>query len=125
MTFDKYIDIAKALRPNYQWHRCFHCAFILKKARLVAIGVNQFKSHPRMLDFAYLPHNTFIHAELSVVLKSKLDDFSNCKMIVLRINNNNQLDYSKYCGGCTSVVKQLGFKEAWYSTQKGFENLLA
>lgn len=123
LNFWKLIEIAKALKPLKQHHRCFHVAFILKQNRIITISENKANTHPRQKLYNYQPHQQRVHAELACVIKGGQDDYSDSEMVVLRIDNNNNLAYSHPCLGCQNVVRQLNFQNVWFSNQGGFEQL--
>lgn len=123
INFHKLVEIAKAMKPSKQWHRCYHVAFILKRNRIVAISENKENTHPRIKNFDYQPHQKRVHAELAVVIKGGQEDYSDCDLAVVRIDNNNNLAYSKPCLGCSHVAKELNFENVWYSRPGGFTSL--
>lgn len=117
-TIQKAVQIAFAMSPLVREHRCSHFAFLVKKNRINHIGFNKLKSHPRNRDFPYGPL-AGLHAELDSVLKSGKEDLSDYSMLVLRINKNNLLDFSKPCNGCAGLIKQVGIREVTFSTSSG------
>lgn len=127
---NKLVDIAKALKPNNKELSSFHVTFAYNKKRLLKIGVNSKKTHPRNLRYNYLDrkgknrsHLVTIHSELSVIIKLGLEDCSHIDFYVLRIDNNNRLNYSKPCSGCQDLFNQVGYRNIYYSTKKGFTKL--
>jgi hypothetical protein len=114
------IDIAKALCPLNLEHRCSHIAFLIKSSKIVHIGTNSCKSHPKTLKYDYENHQLVgIHAELSVCMKSGKENLNDYKMIVLRIDRTGKLNNSRPCCGCQSVIKQFNIGEVWYSDKHG------
>ena len=126
--FSRLIDIAKAL--YHQNLRCFHVTFILKKGKILSIGTNSSKTHPRNTRLNYrgqdgsdLRYQIGTHAELSAVLRYGAEDCSDCIFVNIRVDKNGQLLYSHPCAGCSSLMRQIGFKKFYYSTVNGFEIL--
>ena len=114
------IDIAKALCPENTEHRCSHIAFLIKSSKIVHIGSNSCKSHPKTLQYAYKNHQIVgLHAELAVCMKSGKENLKDYKMVVLRVDRNGKLNNSKPCCGCQSVIKQFNLGEVWYSNSEG------
>ena len=114
------IDIAKAMCPLNIEHRCSHIAFLIRCGKIVHIGTNSCKSHPKTLEYDYKNHQLVgLHAELSVCMKSGKEDLKDFKMVVIRFNRNNKMANSKPCCGCQSVIKQFNVGEVWYSTDVG------
>ena len=127
---DKLLEIARALKENNSELSSFHVTFAYNKKRLLKIGINSKKTHPRNLRYNYLDrkgrsrrHLVTIHSELAVIIKLGLEDCSHIDFYVLRIDNNNNLNYSKPCSGCQDLFNQVGYKNIYYSTKKGFSKL--
>lgn len=111
------IDLAKALCPLNFERRTSHIAFLIKKSKIVHIGINRAKSHPITKNHPYHEYQqTGVHAELNVCIKSGKDDLFKYKLIVIRINRHNQTTNSKPCIGCQGILKQFNVGEVWYST---------
>ena len=114
------IDIAKAMCPLNLEHRCSHMAFLIKCGKIVHIGTNSCKSHPKTLEYDYKNHQLVgLHAELSVCMKSDKENLRDYKMVVLRVDRNGNLANSKPCCGCQSVIKQFNIGEVWHSDSNG------
>jgi len=65
------IDIAKAMCPLNIEHRCSHIAFLIRCGKIVHIGTNSCKSHPKTLEYDYKNHQLVgLHAELNACMKS-------------------------------------------------------
>jgi len=107
---------------NTRWDeplRCWHVAFILKRNKIISIGVNVNKTHPWNLKYKYDSYKTGTCAELAAVIKSKSEDHCNHTMIVTRVNRNGILDNSRPCKGCQFLINQLKFKEVWFTNSNG------
>lgn len=113
------IDIAMALCPLNLEKRCSHIAFLIKKGKIVHIGMNNAKSHPEIVKYNYDEFQSGIHAELNVCMKSGKENLRNYKMVVLRVNRKNKLSDSKPCIGCQHVIRQFDVGEVWYSDSNG------
>lgn len=132
INFKKIKEISKALEPaNRNGQRCFHTTFLVKKNRIVSIGWNQIKSHPRNLQYDYkgrdgnhLGHSVKTHSELRCILNYGEDDCSDCHVINVRINMNGEFSTAAPCRGCAHLLKQIGFKSLWSTNKNGeFEKL--
>ena len=114
-------EISIALKPKYQTGRAFHVTFILKKSKIISIGVNNLnKTHPKTKNFKYKNNEGYIasiHSELDACLKLGEHDLSHYDIVNIRINNNNKLDNSRPCCGCCSLLTQTGFNKLFYSTR--------
>lgn len=111
------IDLAKALCPLNFERRTSHVAFLIKKSKIVHIGINLAKSHPLTKNHKYQEHqHTGVHAELNACIKSGKENLNKYKLVVIRINRSNQMTNSKPCLGCQGILKQFNVGEVWYST---------
>lgn len=59
------------------------------------------------------------HSELNAVIRLGEEDCSRLTLINTRINRNNLLDHSAPCHGCSDMIRQLNFKDVYYSNIKG------
>lgn len=104
--------------------RCLHTAFLLKNTNIIEIATNIKKTHPMNFRYNYRPLKNGVCAELSVVLKSRMEIFNRHTLIVTRVDRNGLLNYSKPCEGCLHLIDQLRFKEVWYSVnEQNYERL--
>lgn len=109
-----------ALCPLNIENQFSHIAFLIKSGKIVHIGTNSRKSHPKIQNYPYISNqSTRLHAELSVCIKSGKENLSNYKMIVLRVNRNGKLANSRPCVGCQGVIKQFNIDEVWHSDSSG------
>ena len=132
MNFSKIIEVSYALINKHNADlRCRHFSFIMDKNKILSIGLNSPKTHPLNLKYNYVNKNkekisniVGTHSELSAVIKFGEEDCSGLILVNTRINRNNKLDYSAPCNGCSDMVRQLNFKEVWYSNANGVFNKL-
>jgi len=129
--FKKCTEISYALLKKHGNYRCKHFSFIFQRNRLISIGINNpNKTHPKNLKIGFfnrkgedISHTIGVHSELSAILKLGEEDCSKYTIVNTRINRNNQLDFSKPCTGCSSLLDQLNFKKIYYSTSNGYQFL--
>lgn len=112
------VEVSYALLPQIAWHRSTHVAFLLKNSRICYVGWNEERTHPITKKHPYRSL-AYKHAELSCLLKPKKDDLSDYALAVLRIDRNNQINQSKPCLGCQSVIEQLGVSRVMYTEANG------
>lgn len=126
-TINKTIEIATAICPANRQNglRASHVAFLIKKNKIVKIGWNKNRTHPKTKEYPYLGRpkynrvNVGIHAELDVILKAGSDDLSNYEMMVLRIDGKGRLNNSRPCSGCICAIKQVGISNVYFSSASG------
>ena len=127
MNFKKLIEISYALQPRYATGRNFHCTFLLKKSRLLSVGWNNYiKSHPINLNFNYKDKNgddaryhVGLHSEASAWLRYGQENTSDLTWVNIRIMRCGGIGLARFCVGCQNLIKQAGFKRAFYSVAGG------
>lgn len=124
----KSIEIAHAVCPVNRMNgvRSSHVAILVKKNKIVKVGWNKNRTHPKTKEFPYISSrnkysrvNVGIHAELDVIMKSGKDDLSDHELIVLRVDGTGKLNNSRPCRGCCGVIEQFGLKNVYYSDSFG------
>lgn len=117
VKFRRLVEISYSL-VNRREHRCFHTSFIVRKGKILATGINQIKTHPRTLEFGY--HSICgLHSELDAALKLGMTDCSSHTLINIRIDGKGQLNMSKPCQFCQKLIKQLNFKNVYFTGPDG------
>jgi deoxycytidylate deaminase len=128
VNFSKIVEVSYALINKHNADlRCRHFSFVLDKNKIVSIGLNSLKTHPKNLKYNYVNKlNENIsdivgtHSELSAVIKLGEEDCSGLTLVNTRINRNDELDFSAPCSGCCDMIKQLNFKNIYFSNNMGF-----
>lgn len=119
--FDLYFD---PKRKN----RIYHFAFIFKRKRIIAIGMNKptkFDSKTKYFGIKYnIPKYKkycYAHAEIDAISKcwGKTLLGSNHTLIVIRINKKRQLCNSKPCVNCQKILNEIALKQIWWSNNEG------
>ena len=114
------VETAHALCPtNWKNVNNSHIAFLIKKNKIVKIGWNRKRTHPKIATHPYHDGYVGTHAELDVILKSGLDNLDDHSMIVLRVDRKGRLANSKPCPGCLSLIKSYNVNEVFYSDTEG------
>lgn len=125
--FNKVKEISFALLNEHpSLHRCRHFSFILDGNKIIKIGFNRSKTHPKNLLYSYtnrrgefMADQVGIHSEMDAVIKLGLSSCSGLTLVNTRIDRNNKLAMSKPCLGCTDMLRKLNFRRIFY-----FENNL-
>lgn len=119
-TLNRAVDIAKAMCPDNIENRCSHIAFLIKKNKIMHIGWNKMKTVPITRYHPYHSGLVERHAEVDVIFKSQRDDLWDYSLIVLRVSKDTgKLMMSRPCKGCSSVIRQFGIKQTYYSNEHG------
>ena len=128
--FKRLEDIALSLIDWKDPVRCRHFSFILNKNKIVAIGVNQQKTHPTNLinrkvssitgeDFSDQKH---ICSEFNAIIKLKNltnIDTKKCTLVNLRYNRNKKLALASPCMSCVNLLRYTQFKRIAWTTNNG------
>lgn len=94
-----------------------HGAVIVRNGKEIAgIGFNRLKTHSRS--------NTkykMLHAELSAVINSGLENLSNCDIYIFRRGKDGTIRNSSPCQDCRDLLKSLSVKKVYFSHEDGFK----
>lgn len=124
----KAVEIAHAFCPTHRQSgvRAAHVAILVKKNKIVKIGWNKNRTHPKTKEYPYVGSrpkynriNVGIHAELDVMMKCGKEDLRGHDMIVLRVDGTGKLNNSRPCIGCMGAIKQFGVDNIYYSNCNG------
>lgn len=127
------INLLKAVEVSFYlaedrgiWQRCRHFSFIFDRSKLLSIGLNSKKTHPKNLKFSYLNKKKDVisdqigtHSELSAILRLENENYKKLTLINTRINQKNQFDFSKPCEGCCQMILNFGIKDIYYTNKEG------
>lgn len=105
-------------------------AFIKKKGKqIIQIGYNQFNFYnykkqiqdsKKVTPFSHLRYTKHAeqHASLKMINTKSFNDNSTFDIIIIRINKNNKLRYSRPCNNCIEYLRNLDYpiKNVYYST---------
>lgn len=105
-------------------------AVLIYKGKVMSIGWNSNKTSPLQKNLNRLrdipvdcseAHHT-LHAEVACLTKAKdLDiDWSRASLFVCRIKKDGTRGISRPCKGCMALIKSLGIKNLYYTTNEGW-----
>jgi deoxycytidylate deaminase len=111
----RFFNLAEKLAEKSDHPTSNHGAVLVRKGKVLGLGFNRFKTHSRS-------NHPFkmIHAELSAILSSGLEDLSGCQLYVVRKRKNGELANSKPCQFCEKMLKLLQVDVVYYSTDNYF-----
>lgn len=124
----KYFNLAKNA-SSFSDYKDHHLgAVLIYKNKVISVGWNSTKTSPIQKKYNALRGynvenaNNSLHAEMSAILKIKdLDiDFSKVKLYVYREHKNGVKALARPCPACQKMIKDMGIKEVWYTTENGF-----
>ena len=124
-----FFDIAKKVSELSTFHRKnvkIGC-LIVSGHRIISSGYNSDKTNPIQKKYNRLrfsedtPHR--LHAEVSALLpllNNKDIDFSKVKIFTYREKADHSLGKSRPCKSCMALIKDLGIKHIYYTTDDGY-----
>lgn len=111
---NKYFELAKRLSKKSDHYQYKMGCVIVKGKRVVGVGYNQLKSHPKS------PHEwKTIHAEFHATLGTDLAELRGSTVYVYREKKNGDLANAMPCRSCRRMLESLGVKEVFYTIDAG------
>lgn len=96
-----------------------HAAALYLDGRLLAVGVNSYKTHPIMPRFQPNPLRLHLHAEADAVRQviSKYGEgvLSLCSLRVLRLTEAGRRGNSCPCKGCWKMINHFNIKDVQWT----------
>lgn len=121
----RFVNLAKALfnKSACSNGRTFHCCFAVKKGKILAVGINDYKrkieGYNRKLKTTvkYYGEDSYhlsLHAEISALLKLGLEDCSGIEFYNVRLNKGCHCCHSAPCDNCLRMLKIVNAKRLYY-----------
>ena len=88
-------------------------AVLVHKNIIISVGMNSYKTHPLMAPRTEWP---FLHAEQHAIVRAGVDNCEGLDLYVARVLKNNELALSKPCSVCAKLIRNVGIKNVYYST---------
>lgn len=111
----KYFKLAKTLskKSNHPSHHLG--AVLVKKNKIVSVGWNTCKTHPKS------PHQfKTIHAEFMAILGVHPKDLQDAHIYVYRERKNGEPALAKPCETCYNLIQQVGIETVFYSDYNSY-----
>jgi deoxycytidylate deaminase len=123
---ERFIRIASKIAQKSEHHYPIGAA-VVKGNRVLATGVNLYKSHP--LQEAYekdgdIIDSSSIHAEVAAIRKLPRNILEGATIYVARLLANGSNGLSKPCSGCMMRIKKSGIKKVVYTTNGSYESIV-
>lgn len=125
MNIFKYVELAKALKPEKHEMRCFHVSFAVYKQKIVSIGINNKKTNPLNLRNRKRNSNGIDYSDtkascselicLKKVKNTTNIDFKKISLVNIRVDRNGEICNSKPCESCQKLIDFLGIKKVSWS----------
>lgn len=98
-----------------------HVSLIFSKNRLISIGRNYFKTHPKAQKLGYLYNE--MHSELDAYRKiPRCHRHKKLTLVNIRMNADGQLRMSRPCEVCTEWCVEI-FDKIYYTDNEGLKRL--
>lgn len=134
MNYNKLLEIAYAIYDPFHSIRSFHVSFLLRRSKILSIGINSARTHPVNLknkkfnrDGKDISSEKLCCSELICINKSKNQNinYGKCKMINVRITRENKLGLAAPCFSCQSLINHYKIKSVFFTTDAGkFEQFI-
>lgn len=122
-----FFEKARQVAMVSDYHKTHVGCVTVYHGKIIAIGCNRNKTHPIQNYYnKYREKSCFLlpklHAEINCINKIKnLDiDFSKVKLFIYRIRKDRPFGISGTCPSCMAVIKDLGIKDIYYTTNDGY-----
>jgi deoxycytidylate deaminase len=111
----KFFDLAKKVSKLSNHHHHKIGSVIVRGSKIVSVGTNNLKTHPRS------PHPYFsLHSEAAAILLAK-QDLHDCEIYVYREIKSGIPAMSRPCIYCLPFIKEAGIKEIHYSVTGSYK----
>lgn len=104
-------------------------AAVVRRGKIVSIGINSMKSHPMAAKFGKNEHAIFLHAEVAAIKNAlreiEVDDLSKCDIYIVRVKKEKPFTkkyvygLAKPCSGCERAIAEFGIKSVIYTKDDG------
>ena len=116
----RYFDLAKNVAFNSDYGKLRHGAVLVKGGSIINTCFNKDKFCSFGSKFRKLNRGpATIHAELGCILGLARGVTDGADIFVCRINKKGEFRNSKPCVMCHEVMKHVGIKRVFYTTNKG------
>ena len=118
----KNLTIAQKASALSDFERIKIGAVIVKKNKLISIGVNSKKTHPiqkryndATLDYYKTP---CVHAEIAAIINARDEDLRGATIYVYRDDRRGAIAEAKPCLSCSAAIRDAGISTCFYSSRK-------
>lgn len=91
-----------------------HGAALYDGKILKSVGVNSYKTHPKMLEHSRYP---YLHAECEAIFRYGIDNVEEYELYVLRVGKDDHIKLSEPCYNCANLCQDIKLKQVYYSRE--------
>jgi deoxycytidylate deaminase len=125
-TFERAVEMAKAIKPTKKTGKSFHVSIIYRKNRMICVGYNDYnRPHNEKRFGKYINHKGYeseykpcIHSEISSIIRHGEENLNKYDMLNIRIGNEDQVLLSRPCPNCLRVCTEINLDNIFYSTDE-------
>jgi hypothetical protein len=114
LLMEHWIELAKHIASTVDRDRA-HISLIVRKNRLLAVGTNNWKTHPKTAEYGYM--YPYLHSELDAFRKIKIPQ-DKLVLYNFRFSKTGRLGMSKPCKFCMPWCSHV-FDRIIYSNEEG------
>jgi deoxycytidylate deaminase len=116
---NKFIEMARRLSKKSAYHHKIG-AVVVKRRRAIGFGFNKpRKTHPKSTN----PFKT-VHAELDAIIGLTREELNGAEIYVVRERASGSYGSAKPCQYCEALLKEVGIKVVYYTTDEGIAEAL-
>lgn len=108
----KYLNLAKNVAMSSS-EKMRHGAVVVKSNRVLSIGINKFRNHPKIIPQDQIKTSCSIHAEMDALRKIK--SAYGATIYVARVNKRGQSRLSRPCMHCYNAIIEAGISRIIYT----------
>jgi deoxycytidylate deaminase len=112
----KFFKLAKNVAEKSSHNKFKLGCVIVKKNRVISVGMNSLKTHTRSPD-----QFKTIHAEFSAILNVHPDDLKGSHAYIYRETREGILGSSRPCGSCFKMLQDVGIEVIYYTDNNGYK----
>lgn len=110
----RFFEIAKAASKKSIHHKSQIGSVIVKRNKIIGIGINSMKTHPN----SNLPWKTK-HSELDAILDCRRKDLENADIYIYREDKRGKLACCKPCKYCQELLSIAKIRNVFYIDHNG------
>ena len=116
----RYFDLAKNIAYSSSYEKLRHGAVLVRGGSVINAACNKdnFSSFGSRFRDPEAGHGTH-HAELGCILGIAREVTTGADIYVCRVNKQNEFRLSKPCKMCHEILKHVGVKREYYTTDNG------
>ena len=114
--FNKLFEMAETV-TDCRDHK--HASAIVYKKKIIALGKNQMKTHPIMLQYQSDSTKIYLHSEIDAIVKvinnHGSEILKHSSLYNLRLTGGGNVAMSKPCNGCQKAIDAFGIKRVFWT----------